>query len=256
MSFCHVSIMEERQGGYERSAHLYDLFDDKENVDFFGHYAARAGEILDVGAGTGRIAIPLAERGIHLVCVEPSSAMRDQFQKEVDRRPGLRDRITLVPGDAASFRLERTFAAAFLSGVFDHFIDREQRLASLQNIARHLELGGTLIFDVFLGLMEDSPLAPAGRVRRGDREYRRLVGRRTLPVHRVEVRLVFEVYQNDELVERIEEYSVAGIVERGEVQDLLSQAGFWVRDEFSDYDFTPYRPGDELLIVDAVYQPD
>ena len=55
--------MSERTG-YEKSAHLYDLFDRKENVEFFHHYAAKAGEILDVGAGTGRIAIPLARRGI------------------------------------------------------------------------------------------------------------------------------------------------------------------------------------------------
>ncbi|GAH96544.1 unnamed protein product, partial [marine sediment metagenome] len=31
-----------------------------------------AGEILDIGAGTGRIAIPLAEKGIKVFCIEPS----------------------------------------------------------------------------------------------------------------------------------------------------------------------------------------
>jgi SAM-dependent methyltransferase len=243
-------------GGYERSAHLYDLFDDKENVDFFGRYAARAGEILDVGAGTGRIAIPLAKRGIRLVCVEPSPAMRAQFEKKLDRRPDLRCWITLVPGDAASFRLERTFAAAFLSGTFDHFLDRAERLASLQNVARHLAPGGTLLFDAFLGLMDDSPLTPAGRVHRAGREYRRLVGRRTLPGHRVQIKLIFEIYRNDELVKRIEQESSAGVVDRDQVHDLLALAGFSIRREFSDYDFTPYRAGDELLVVDAVYESD
>jgi SAM-dependent methyltransferase len=246
--------MDRHLGGYERSAHLYDLFDDKENVDFFGHYAARAGEILDVGAGTGRIAIPLAEQGVRLVCVEPSPAMRDQFQRKLARRPDLRDRIMLVPDDAASFHLGRTFTAAFLSGTFDHFLDGAERLASLQNIARHLETGGTLVFDVFLGLMDDSPLTPAGRIRRANREYRRLVGRRTLPGHQVEVKLVFEVYQDDELVEQIEEESIVGVTDRSQVHNLLTQTGFSVRREFSDYDFAPYRPGDDLLIVDAVYE--
>jgi SAM-dependent methyltransferase len=248
--------MDEYRGGYERSAHLYDLFDDKENVQFFGQYAARAGEILDVGAGTGRIAIPLAERGIYVVCVEPSPAMREEFQKRVAQRPDLRERIMLVPGGAASFHLERRFAAAFLSGTFDHFLDRAERLASLKNIGRHLEPGGTLVFDVFLGLMGDSPITPAGRVQRAGREYRRLVGRRTLPGHQVQVRLIFEVYRNGELVEQIEERSVVGIVDRGQVQDLLSRAGFSVRREFSDYGFTPYRAGDDLLVVDAVYESD
>jgi SAM-dependent methyltransferase len=246
--------MDEYAGGYEKSAHLYDLFDDKDNVDFFAHYGARAGDILDIGAGTGRVAIPLAERGICLVCVEPSPAMRDQFQKKLDRRPDLRERINLVSGDAASFHLERRLRAAFLSGTFDHFLDPVERLASLRNIARHLELGGTLVFDVFLGLMDDSPLMPAGLVQGADREYRRLVARRMLPGHRVQVTLVFEVYKNGELVERIEQESIAGITDRGQVHGLLAQVGFSVRREFSDYDFTPYKAGDKLLIVDAVYR--
>lgn len=42
--------MRERSG-YEKSAHLHDLFDQKENIDFFYHYADTAGDILDVGAG-------------------------------------------------------------------------------------------------------------------------------------------------------------------------------------------------------------
>lgn len=50
--------------GYEKAAHLYDLFDQKANIEFFFHFAFQAGEILDIGAGTGRIAIPLAERGV------------------------------------------------------------------------------------------------------------------------------------------------------------------------------------------------
>jgi SAM-dependent methyltransferase len=73
--------------GYERVAHLYDLFDTKENVDFFHHYAAQVEEILDIGAGTGRIAIPLAERGARVVCVEPSPAMRAQFLAKLSSRP-------------------------------------------------------------------------------------------------------------------------------------------------------------------------
>jgi len=240
--------------GYERTAHLYDLFDDKENIEFFAHYAEPGGEILDVGAGTGRIAIPLAERGISLVCVEPSPAMRDQLRRKLARRPGLAGRITILPGDAESFRLGRTLPTAFLSGVFDHFIDGKGRLASLRNVGQHLVPGGTMVFDVFLGLMGDSPLTPAGRVQRGGIEYRRLVGRRTLPNDQVEVTLVFEAYRSGVLVEQIEEASIVGIVDRGQLYDLLPQAGFSIRREFSGYDFTPFSDDDGLLIVEAVYQ--
>lgn len=38
--------------GYEKSAHFYDLFDTKENIEFF-HFASEAGEILDIGVWRG-----------------------------------------------------------------------------------------------------------------------------------------------------------------------------------------------------------
>lgn len=242
--------MEDR--GYEKTAHLYDLFDTKDNQNFFFHYAARAGEILDIGAGTGRIAAPLADKGVRVVCIEPSPAMRAQFQAKLDARPELRDRITLIAGDAASFDLRRTFPAAFLSGSFDHFLDHAERLASLKNIARHLEPGGALVFDAFLGLMKDSPLKPAGRVTVGEWEYRRLVGTRVLPERRIEATLVFEICRGGELRERIEQHSWAGITDRKEVHHLLAEAGFAIHREFSDYNFTPYQEGDTLLVVEAV----
>jgi len=50
--------------GYEKCAHLYDLFDKKENIEFFLHYDLEAGQILDIGAGTGRIATHLLKKGL------------------------------------------------------------------------------------------------------------------------------------------------------------------------------------------------
>ena len=242
------------RAGYEKVAHLYDLFDRKENVEFFYHYAARAGEVLDVGAGTGRIAIPLARRGVKVYCVEPSPAMRGVFESKLGQEPELWERITLVEGDARSFGFGRTFPAAFMSGSFDHFLDDEERRASLENIGQHLYAGGVLVFDVFLGLMKDAPLSPAGEARVGDSEIRRFVGSRAVPGYRRETHLVFEVYTDDELVERIEERSLVGVTSRGEVHRVLARTGFAVQQEWSGYDFEPFQEGAPLLIVEAVRQ--
>jgi SAM-dependent methyltransferase len=241
-------------GGYEKAAQLYDLFDQKANVEFFLHYALRAGEVLDVGAGTGRIALPLAERGVKVFCVEPSPAMRREFANKLARHPHLSANVQLAAGDASSFDLGRTFPSAFLSGSFDHFLDDEERLASLANVGRHLDPGGILVFDVFLGLMKDSPLSAAGRVKVGDREYRRFVGGKLLPGDKKETRLVFEAYREGKLVERIEERSLVGLTSRDKVHQILAEVGFNVKREWGNYDFTPYREGDSLLIVEAVKQ--
>lgn len=238
--------------GYDKAAHLYDLFDTKDNIPFFLHYAIEAGEILDIGAGTGRIAIPLAERGVRIFCVEPSLAMRREFLKKLETRSDLAANITLVAADARSFDLGRAFPAVFLSGTFDHFLDAEERLSSVLNIARHLQPNGKLVFDVFLGLMKDTPLSPAGRVEQGDREYRRFVGGSLLPNRTRETILVFETYEAGALLERIEERSLVGIVDRQDVHYLLREAGFEVTREFSNYDSTPFQEGDSLLIIEAI----
>ena len=239
-------------GGYEKTAGLYDLFDQKANIDFFYFYASRKGEVLDIGAGTGRIALPLAKRGVKVFCVEPSPAMRKECKKKLVRHPEISGKIKLIPGRADSFVLDRSFAVAYLSGVFDHFLDDEERVRSLMNIGRHLESGGILVFDVFLGLMKDSPLSPAGSVKVGDKEYRRFVGGRLLPGKRKETILVFEEYEGDELVKRIEDRSLVGVIDRSGVHRVLAEAGFDVVNEWGEYDFTPYQEGDLFLIVEAV----
>ena len=238
--------------GYERAAHLYDIFDSKPNIDFFLHYASEVDEILDIGAGTGRIAIPIAKRGIRVWCVEPSPAMRREFESKLAADPGIGASITLVNADAVGFRLGRSFQAAFMSGSFDHLLSDEERLGALCNVAGHLAGGGKLVFDVFLGCMGSSPLKPAGEVRVGERLYRRFVGRKELPRKRLEVNLVFETISGGQLVERIEERSLAGITDREAVHSLLGDAGFEVAREFGGFDFSRFRDDDGLLIIEAL----
>lgn len=238
--------------GYENSAHLYDLFDRKDNIDFFSHYAAKFGEVLDIGAGTGRIAIPLARKGIRVHCVEPSSAMKSEFERKLQAEPDLQGLITLVSGEAQSFDLGRAFPTALLSGSFDHFLSDEERLSALRNINRHLSTRAVLVFDVFLGLMKDAPLSPAGVVKTADQEIRRLVGGRLLPGQKRETLLAFEIYKQGELVSRIEERSLVGITDREKVRSVLERAGFEVKREWGDYNFKPYEAGDSLLIVEAI----
>lgn len=237
--------------GYEKVTHLYDLFDKKKNIEFFYQYARDAGEILDIGAGTGRIAIPIARRGIKVYCVEPSPAMRREFIKKLSLESDIKDNITLIEGDATSFSFGRTFPAIFLSGCFEHFINDDERILSLLNINKHLILNGILVFDVLIGQMNDSPLSPAGIVKKGDTEYRRFVGGKVLPDKEKVVILIYEEYRNGKLINRIEEHSTIGIIDRERIYSLLSESGFKVNKEFSNYDYTPYREGDETLIIEA-----
>ncbi|UCC11552.1 MAG: class I SAM-dependent methyltransferase [candidate division WOR-3 bacterium] len=240
-----------RHDGYDRAAVFYDLFDTKDNVDFFHHYAQPTGIIADIGAGTGRIAIPLAARGIQVYCVEPSEAMLKEFEKKLAKDIRLSRRITLQKNDAAAFEFDRRFPAAFLSGAYDHFMDDDERIAALSNMHRHLETGGKIVFDVFLGSMKNSPLHPAGSITQGTTEYRRYIKSTIGSDNRIEVLLVYEKYQRGRLTQRIEQQSQAAVVNRKQTHEVLAMTGFEVVHEYSDYQFKKFTPGDDLLIVEA-----
>jgi SAM-dependent methyltransferase len=141
---------------------------------------------------------------------------------------------------------------AFLSGCFDHFLDDGERTASLVNIRRHLAPGGILLFDVFLGWIGYRPLSPAGEVEVDGQVMRRYVGSEMLSPERQRVNLIYEVFEGEEIVDRIEEHGLVGIIERQAVHRILRSCGFRVVREWSEYDFSPYEEGDPLLVVEAI----
>ena len=236
---------------YEKSAHLYDLFDQKANIDFFLRFAISAGEALDIGAGTGRVAIPLAKRGVKLHCVEPSPAMRREFERKLTELPEIANRIQIVPGEAADFVVDQRFTFALLSGCFDHFINDQERRDALENIGSHLTPGGILVFDVFLGLMENKSLSPSGETHMEDLLIKRYVNSDMVSADVQQVKLIYEIYEGDNLSERIEEIGQVGVFHREDVHHILEQTGFSVRHEWSDFGFTPYHEGDPFLVIEA-----
>jgi SAM-dependent methyltransferase len=236
--------------GYEKTARFFDLFASTNDIEFYCGYAKGVREMLDIGAGTGRVAIPLAERGVKVVCVEPSPAMLAVFRDKLSRNPDVAAKITLIDDFAASFDLGRTVPAAYMSGCYDGFLDDEERRASVANIARHVDPGGVLVFDVWLGY-EEWPLRLSDTVVRGDLEYRMYDSCKIADGKTMEFDAVCEVYEAGELVERVEQKGWGSCSTRAGVRDLLDETGFKIRREFGGFDGKPYEEGDEVLVVEA-----
>jgi SAM-dependent methyltransferase len=237
--------------GYEKSAEFYDFFDKKDNIDFFCSYALRVGEALDIGAGTGRISIPILEKGIKTWCVEPSPEMLEQLIYKLDEKPELGKLSELVRADASTFKFERKFKFAFMSGVFDHFLNNEEREKALLNIYDNLENDGLLVFDVFIGLMKDSSLKPAGTHKIDSKEIQRFVSSKIMEDETIKVTLIFKIYENNELLEKIEQISYAAIINKKKAIDEVEKAGFKILNLYGDYDFSPFEEDGELLIIEA-----
>src|SRR5213078_149319 len=125
----------------ERVAERYDasaadMFDPAvlgPTVDFLAALAG-TGAALELGIGTGRIALPLAERGVQMHGIDLSEAMAAKLRA----KPGA-ERIGVTIGDFATTRVEGTFALAYLVfNTINNLTTQEAQVACFENVAAHL----------------------------------------------------------------------------------------------------------------------
>jgi len=104
---------------------------------------AGGGRALELGVGTGRIALPLARRGVEVHGIDLSRAMVARLRA----KPG-GDAIGVTIGDFATTTVDGTFSLAYL--VFNTIMNltsQEAQAACFRNVARHLEPGGCFVIE-------------------------------------------------------------------------------------------------------------
>src|SRR6188474_1867299 len=114
-------------------------------VDFLADLAGD-GDALELGVGTGRIALPLARRGVRVYGIDLSESMVAKLQA----KPG-GDRIEVTIGDFATARVDGTFAVAYLVvNTIMNLTTQEEQVACFRNVAAHLERGGCFVIEVMV----------------------------------------------------------------------------------------------------------
>jgi SAM-dependent methyltransferase len=134
---------------------LYDIVIPKTfrgDVDWYRRKAREGGgPVLELGAGTGRVTIPIAEEGTSICALDADPAMLAQLGRKVaPLSDEIRRRITIVEGDMRDFQLGATFALVIIPfRAFVHNLTDEDRLACLRCVHAHLQPGGRLALNVF-----------------------------------------------------------------------------------------------------------
>jgi SAM-dependent methyltransferase len=142
----------------ETSADMFDPARVDPVVEFLAGLAS-GGPALELGIGTGRIALPLAKRGIRVHGIDLSEAMVAQLR----RKPGA-DRIGVTIGDFATATVEERFSVAYL--VFNTIMNltsQDEQVACFRNVAAHLQPGGCFVIEV--GIPDLQRLPPGETVR-------------------------------------------------------------------------------------------
>jgi SAM-dependent methyltransferase len=241
-----------------------DLIDDPGDVDLYLALAgAGDGSVLELGAGSGRLCVPLAAAGFDVTAVDRDPDMLDRAraawtasERTPRRRPGS---LRLVEADITTLDLDARFDLVILA--FNGLLllpGREAQAAALACIARHLALAGQAVIDVWLPAPDDLVLYD-GRLRldwlrtdaqTGDR-VAKLTAARYQPATGVAyVTTFFDRWSvADGALRRLSREDELHFVHPAALLDLLGHAGLASRMVAGDYSMNPLEPDSERLVI-------
>jgi SAM-dependent methyltransferase len=107
---------------------------------------AGSGRVLELGIGTGRIALPLAKTGLPVHGIDASEAMISKLRAKLGG-----DRITVITGNFADVEIEGEFSLVFV--VFNTFfllLSQSEQVRCFRNVARHLGKDGVFLLEAFV----------------------------------------------------------------------------------------------------------
>lgn len=139
-------MSDESGTSYDSYAKFYDSWHDRwpENaksccVETLARIADGA-EVLELGVGTGRIALPLAAAGLNVSGIDNSEGMLAKLRA----KPGA-ERLRVVRGDFADVPMEGTFGLIFVVLSFGYLLTQAEQVRCFENVRRRLTPGGAFV---------------------------------------------------------------------------------------------------------------
>lgn len=218
--------------------------DNNKAVDFLTNVAGD-GALLEFGIGTGRLAIPIAVRGVPVTGIDYSPAML----KLLDRHCVESDvRIHAIEGDFSTTTLDDRFnvVVCAYNAVF-YFNNQEEQLEVLKRAAEHLEVGGSLVAEIQLPSFD---LFKGGRA----------AGPTRISEESSELVMILHDQANQTLVREVVQFRESGIeravnafryVTPSELDLMAKYAGLTCVGRYRDWSKAPFDGADRYI---GVYQ--
>lgn len=246
---------------YDTIARFYDaenaeMTDDLPLYDAL--YAQYGGPVLDVGCGTGRVMLHLAQQGARVVGVDRSAEMLARGQRKLDVLRDLKRRVTFVAGDALTADLPGPFQLILVPyNGFMHFHTQADQLAALRRFRALLAPDGLLVLDLpnageayatqddSAVVLERSFIEPES----GHLVMQQSVSALERVVQQLHVTWIYDEVLPDGLVRRTVAPLRLRYVFPGEMELLLAMAGLHRVEFYGDYDESPFAEGCPRMIV-------
>ncbi len=214
----------------ESEGFMFDPAEIAKTVDVLVDLAG-TGKALEFAIGTGRIGLPLAERGVEVHGIELSEPMVEQLRQKAGGAA-----IPVTIGDMTTTQLDATFSLVYLVfNTINNLTTQDAQVACFENAARHLEPGGVFLVEVGVPQLQRLP-----------------VGERFVPFHVGENHVGIDEY--DVVTQGLWSHHVTA---RGKAAmpfryvwpaelDLMARiAGMELRDRWSDWERSPFTATSE-----------
>ncbi|HKB94443.1 MAG TPA: class I SAM-dependent methyltransferase [Gaiellaceae bacterium] len=226
---------------YDPIARLYDAWSTGvvEDITFYVDEAlASGGPVVELGVGTGRIAIPTAAAGVQVIGVDGSAGMLAVCAEEA-RKAGVADRLDLRLGDLRRPPVaERVPLVTCPFRAYLHLASDEERLEALAAARELLLPGGRLVFDVFAPSDEDIVETDGRWIEREPGIFERADWDLELQTLTLSVR-----------GERGESSMTLWWLEPQRWQTLIAEAGFAVEACYGWFDRRPFTDGEDTVWI-------
>lgn len=235
---------------YTNTAALYDTGNHRAQItgdlEFYMWMIPADASVLEVGCGTGRVTIALAERGNLVTGVDLSQEMLDVFQNKLKELSGCVDRIQLHRMDMRHLNLGQTYDwIIFPFRAFQALTSHEDRLACLSAVSQHMTKTSTAILTLFnpkrsildtwgkKGILDFEQVeeATGRRIRRYQDQMWHDADKQIIAA-----RLRYEIYDNDTTVETLRDDLELGYLYPDQCNSLFAQCNMVVEDSFGHYD--------------------
>ncbi len=249
---------------YDTIARYYDA-ENAEMTDDLALYSELAeeygGPILDVGCGTGRVMLHLAQEGYDCVGIDTSAAMLARARRKVI--PSLAKHVELIEGDVMAHEALGHYRMILLAyHAFMHFETQEQQLTLLKLLARNLAEEGVIVFDlpnagIAFNSLDDQTITLERTFI--EPESGHLVMQQSVSIidrvtqHLYVTWIYDEMFENGTVHRTLAPLTLRYVF-NNELQLLLAASGLRCQEVYGDYDRLPLIDGCPKLIALAVKQ--
>lgn len=232
---------------FDKVADIYDFY---VNVDFdvpffVSETEGFKGEILELMCGTGRVSIPLLEKGRTMTCIDYSKGMLDSFGQKIKNK---NYHVNLIQMDVTNLSLNKKYGLIFLPfHSITEIISNEFQIKALQSISLHLDKDG-----IFILTLQN----PKTRLRFAD-GITRIMGKYLIDENRqLIISYMNQYYETEKIVSGFQFYEIYDslniLIEKryleinfkpisdSELRSMIKNAGLEIVEMYGDYSYNSF----------------